>query len=178
MSHEAAACRKLWAEVISRALDDWNTKYNALRREGKDGADVLTEVSLYFHSIDGHMVCAGSGVDVTPQRAVAVVSMPRDAYRERFAIKGDVEDLPVFVGVAAPSQPQRPGLPPLMAPDRFKGRMNKHTCPALRTERAEWAADAGRRGYSAATVGIALGMATPNALRVMRQGGWNGERNA
>ena len=65
-------------------------------------------------------------------------------------------------------------LPPLEAPEHLRGRMNYWTDDKLKQERMEWAAEAGRRGYSSAAVAAALGLKPSYAEDIMRQGGWTG----
>lgn len=177
MSHEATACRRMWAAAVAAWLDDWNLMFHAARRAGRDGADVLREVSLYFRSPDGRANCGLAGVNVTPEKAMAIVALPRDAFRARFCIKGAEDALiaPDLTFMRAPRE--RSDLPPLVAPDHLKGRMTKHTPEEVRAERAAWAAAAGRQGYGSLSVSRALGIAQNNALTVMRQGGWDGGRD-
>ena len=69
--------------------------------------------------------------------------------------------------------PRKLNLPPLTAPKRLTGRMSKHTPQDLRDDRAAWAANAGRAGYSSVAVGKALGIKQRCAYRIMKQGGWD-----
>ncbi|AKG94560.1 hypothetical protein Shpa_49 [Paracoccus phage Shpa] len=178
MSHEATACRRLWAAAVAAWLDDWNYRYHAAIRGGGDGANILREARDYCVSKFGRSRIEMSGVDVTPEKATAIVALPRDAFRARFKIKGAEDELiaPDLALMRAPRE--RSDLPPLVAPDHLKGRMTKHTPEAVRAERAAWAAAAGRQGYGSLSVSRALGMTEKNALPIMRRGGWNGERNA
>lgn len=65
------------------------------------------------------------------------------------------------------------GLPPLTAPDRFKGRLSKWAPESLRADRKQWAAEMGRRGYSSTEVAEAIGISQQPAYRLMVEGGWD-----
>lgn len=65
---QASACRKLWATVVLRALNDW---WNATRRTRGDKAAIArirADALRYFTSRDGLEVVALAGLTADPER--------------------------------------------------------------------------------------------------------------
>ena len=60
----------------------------------------------------------------------------------------------------------------LTAPAHLRGRMSKHTDPAIIAERSAWALQAGRDGWSSYAVADALGISQFAAYTIMAKAGW------
>lgn len=60
----------------------------------------------------------------------------------------------------------------LTAPAHLRGKMTKHTDPAIIAERSAWALQAGRDGWSSYAVGEALGISQHSAHSLMAKAGW------
>lgn len=79
----AINCRRLWAQVVLHALNDW---WSLMGKDGYDRDATYKEALRYFRSRDGRLVTHLAGMDAEPERmALAAVSAEAKALTIRAA---------------------------------------------------------------------------------------------